>query len=102
MMGHCFNPECKLELRYLSQGSVYQWETGIGGEFHSEFFWLCPVCSSTFELAADENGKPLLAPCGSRGDCNQRCSRIRRVLKGVARSPGEAEIQTLARSRRAS
>ncbi len=33
MMGYCFNPECKLELRYLSQGSVYQWETGIGREF---------------------------------------------------------------------
>ena len=102
MMGHCFNPECKQELQYL-HGSVYQWETGIGGEFQSEFFWLCPDCSSTFELAAGENGKPLLSPCGSRGECNHRCSRVRRVLKGVVRSPGEAaELKALARIRRAS
>ena len=101
-MNRCFNPECNRELRYLSEGSVYQWETGTGGEFHSEFFWLCPVCSATFELAAGENGKPLLAPCGSRGECKQRGSRIRRVLKGVARSHGEAELQTLAGGRRAS
>ena len=100
MMGHCFNPKCHEELRYL-HGSVYQWETGIGRDFHSEFFWLCPACSSTFELAAGKNGKPLLSPCGSRADCTQRCSRIRRVLKGVA-GPGEAEFQTLARNRRPS
>ena len=30
MIGHCFNPECKKELRYLRHGSVYQWETGVG------------------------------------------------------------------------
>src|SRR5271163_2574576 len=101
MMGHCFNPKCNEELHYL-HGSVYQWETGIEGEFHSEFFWLCPVCSSTFELAAGENGKPWLAPCGSKTECSRRYSRIRRVLEGVAGSPGEAEFQTFARSRRAS
>jgi hypothetical protein len=25
MIGHCFNPQCNEELRYLRQGSVYQW-----------------------------------------------------------------------------
>ena len=83
MIGHCFNPKCNQELRYLRQGSVYQLETGVGREFHSEFFWLCPICSSKFKLASDDNGRPLLAPCraGRAGDL--RCSRIRRVLRGM-------------------
>ena len=83
MIGNCFNPACKKELRYLRQGAVYQWETGIGREFHSEFFWLCPNCSSTFEVASDREGAPLLAPCGAKGEGYQRCSRIKRVLRGV-------------------
>jgi hypothetical protein len=83
MIGHCFNPECNEELRYLRQGSVYQWETGVGREFHSEFFWLCPTCSSRFMVASDDNGEPLLVPCSSKRDGDQKCSRIRRVLRGV-------------------
>ena len=59
MIGHCFNPECNEELRYLREGSVYQRETGIGQEFHSEFFWLCPLCSSALKLASDDNGEPV-------------------------------------------
>jgi hypothetical protein len=99
MIGHCFNPECKQELHYLRQGSVYQWETSVGRYFHSEFFWLCPVCTSTFELASDKNGRPLLAPCGSRCEHHPTCSRIRRVLQGVAESSGRADVETSASSR---
>ncbi len=67
MIGYCFNSACNQELRYLRQGSVYQLETGAGRMFHSEFFWLCPNCSSRFEIGSDGNGLPLLAPCGSKG-----------------------------------
>ncbi len=56
MIGHCFNPDCKEELRYLRQGSVYQLETGFGREFHWEFFWLCPICSITFKVSSDDKG----------------------------------------------
>ena len=83
MIGHCFNRECNEELHYLRQGSVYQRETGIGQEFHSEFFWLCPTCSSVFELASDDNGKPLLVSCGTKREGDRRCSRIRRVFRGA-------------------
>jgi hypothetical protein len=83
MIGYCFNPVCNRELRYLRQGSVYQWETGVGQKFHSEFFWLCPDCSSQFELIFDAEDLPLLAPCGSKRDGRQGCSRIRKVLRGV-------------------
>ena len=31
MIGHCFNPDCNEELRYLRKGTVYQLETGLGG-----------------------------------------------------------------------
>jgi hypothetical protein len=83
MIGYCFNPVCNRELRYLRQGSVYQWETGVGQKFHSEFFWLCPDCCSQFELIFDPEGLPLLAPCGAKREGRQGCSRIRRVLRGV-------------------
>jgi len=83
MIGNCFNPACQKELRYLRHGAVYQWEKGTGPEFDSEFFWLCLRCSSTFDLGADREGKPSLTTCGSKGEGNQSCSRIRRVLRGV-------------------
>jgi hypothetical protein len=79
MIGHCFNPRCNQELRYLRQGSVYQWESGVGRDFHSEFFWLCPNCSSTFELTSDANGAPSLAPSGSKRTARLMLSRVRRV-----------------------
>jgi hypothetical protein len=83
MIGNCFNPTCQKELRYLRYGAVYQWEKGTGPEFASEFFWLCPGCSSAFDLGADREGMPSLTTCGSKGGRDQRCSRIRRVLRGV-------------------
>jgi hypothetical protein len=83
MIGHCFNPACNQELHYLRQGSVYQWETGQGRDFHSEFFWLCPICSSLFEVSSDDHGLPLLAPCGAKGEGDLQFSRIRRVLRAV-------------------
>ncbi len=83
MIGHCFNPECNRELRYLRQGAVYQRETGTVKDFHSEFFWLCPACNSMFDLVSDANGEPELTPSGSRGHCAGGCSRIRKVLRGV-------------------
>lgn len=93
MIGNCFNPDCNEELRYLRQGSVYQMESGEGREFHSEFFWLCPACSTTFKVSSDDKGMPLLSPADFNDDCYQRCCRVRRVLRGVLRdasvSPGE-------------
>jgi hypothetical protein len=83
VMGHCFNPECNEELLYLRLGSVYQWETGLGRAFHSEFFWLCPVCSSRFKVASDDDGEPLLVPGSSKRPSVRNDSRIRRVLRGV-------------------
>jgi hypothetical protein len=82
MIGNCFNPACRKELRYLRQGAVYQWEKGTGPQFCSEFFWLCPGCSSSFDLGADREGMPSLTTSGSKGEANQRCFRIRRVLTG--------------------
>jgi len=99
MIGHCFNPECKEELRYLRQGSVYQWETGVGREFHSEFFWLCPVCSSTLKIVSDDHGGPLLVPCGSKREGDHKCSRIRRVLRGVLQEYAAAELPGAAKVR---
>ena len=83
MMGHCFNPECRKELRYLRHGSVYQWERGVGRDFRSEFFWLCRTCSSVFALASADNGEPLLVPRGAKREGDRRCSRIRRVFGGA-------------------
>jgi hypothetical protein len=83
MIGNCFNQECKKELRYLRQGAIYQWEKGTGTEFDSEFFWLCPKCSCTFDVSSGRDGVPSLTPCGVRGEGNQRCSRVRRVLRGI-------------------
>ena len=83
MIGHCFNPDCNEELHYLRQGSVYQLETGLGREFHSEFFWLCPVCSASFKVSSDDKGTPLLSTSGSNEECHQMGCRVRRVLRGV-------------------
>jgi hypothetical protein len=81
MIGFCFNPVCNRELRYLRQGSVYQWETGVGQKMRSEFFWLCSDCSLQFELIFDPAGLPLLAPWGRKD--RQGCSRMRRVFQGM-------------------
>jgi hypothetical protein len=83
MIGCCFNSECNEELRYLRQGSVYQWETGVAQDFHSEFFWLCPACSPLFKLVSDPAGEPFLAPAALKDEWGRRDSRIRRVLRGV-------------------
>jgi hypothetical protein len=81
MIGHCFNPDCRKELRYLRHGSVYQWERGVGREFRSEFFWLCPICSSAFAVASADDGEPLLVRCGMKREGDRRGSRIRRVFR---------------------
>lgn len=83
MIGRCFNPKCNEELRYLRQGSVYQWETGVAQDFHSEFFWLCPACSPIFKLVSGQAGEPSLAPAALKDEWGRRGSRIRRVLRGV-------------------
>jgi hypothetical protein len=83
MIGNCFNPACQKELRYLRQGTVYQWEKGTGPEFDSEFFWLCPRCSSTFAVSSDREGKPSLTAYGVKIERNPGCPHIRRVLRGV-------------------
>ncbi len=83
MIGNCFNPKCNEELPYLRQGSVYQWETGVAQDFHSEFFWLCPACSPEFRLVSDRDGEPSLAPATLKDQWGRRDSRIRRVLRGV-------------------
>jgi hypothetical protein len=85
MIGHCFNPDCRKELRYLRHGSVYQWETGVGREFHSEFFWLCAICSSTLRVSSNHNGEPSLVRRHSKNEGGLTCSRIRRVLRGMMR-----------------
>jgi hypothetical protein len=78
----CFNPACKQELLYLRDGSLYQWETGFGVTFHSEFFWLCPKCAVTSRLVRDNEGRPILASSFLAGRQTDRTSRIRRVLAG--------------------
>jgi hypothetical protein len=83
MIGHCFNPQCNEELRYLRQGSVYQWERGVAKNFHSEFFWLCSTCSPLFKVISDHEGDPSLAPAALRDEAGRRKSRIRRVLRDV-------------------
>lgn len=51
MVGHCFNPECKEELRHLRQGIVYAWDSGVAPE-RSGFFWLClPALGRSLWLA---------------------------------------------------
>jgi hypothetical protein len=84
MIGLCLNPECNEELRYLRQGSVYAWEDGVAPE-HSEFFWLCPACSLTFQVACDENGKAVLWPKRLRIGPNRTYSRVRRVFRELVR-----------------
>ena len=81
MIGHCFNPECQKELQYLRQGSVFHWESGRGCGARSEFFWLCSSCSCQFDLRFDADERPLLAPSGTKRECREGCSRIRRVFQ---------------------
>ena len=79
MIGQCLNPECSEELRYLSQGSVYAWETGEAREFHSEFFWLCPACSEALRVASRREWEaPSYASPENR--VQSKGSRVRRVL----------------------
>ncbi len=82
MIGNCFNPECNQELLYLSQGSVFAWESIVEGELHSEFFWLCSNCSQAFNVASGENGRPVLWPRSKRIGPDLNGSRVRRVLAG--------------------
>ena len=98
MIGYCFNPECNKELRYLRQGSVYQWETGNTQDFRSEFFWLCPACSSLFKVTPDPDGEPSLAPAALRDEQGRKNSRIRRVLRNVmvAKLPETQDTQRVA------
>ena len=84
MIGLCFNAECNEELHYLRRGSVYAWESGVAPQ-HSEFFWLCSVCSHTFQVVSDENGKPVLSPRWLRTGLNLTHSRVRRVLRELVR-----------------
>ena len=86
MIGRCFNPECGEELRYLRNGSVYAWESGSAHEIHVEFFWLCPTCSCTFQIACDENGRPVLEPGLRKLGFDRQGFRVRRVLVEVSQT----------------
>ena len=86
MINCCFNLACRQEFRYLLAGSLYQWETGQGAEFRSEFFWLCPACTLILKVVADETGHPAVAASSFQGIPSERCSRIRRVLAGFTPS----------------
>ncbi len=98
MIGHCFNPECNEELRYLRQGSVYQRETGAAQDFRSEFFWLCQACSPLFKVTSDDDGKPSLVPATRRDERVHRNFRIRRVLRDVVftQLPEDQDAQRVA------
>lgn len=90
MIGHCFNPLCNEELRYLRRGTVFAWETGSAPDFHSEFFWLCPSCSKRFHIVPDEEGRPALVSNHEKRAPKQkpiRASRVRRVLQEVLNEP---------------
>jgi hypothetical protein len=84
MVGHCFNSECGVELRYLRQGSFYAWDSGVAAG-HSEFFWLCSACSRTFLVACDEHGRPVIWPRWLRIEPSPTYSRVRRVFKEFER-----------------
>jgi len=92
MIGYCFNPNCNEELRYLRQGSVYQWETGVAQDFHSEFFWLCPACSRVFKVVSDHEGGPSLGPVALKDERGRRDSRIRRVWRGAVEKSTVAQL----------
>ena len=97
MIGRCFNPECGEELRYLRQGSVYVWESEGVREFHVEFFWLCPSCSCRYQVASDEEGRPVLSPKTLRIWSGRQGCRVRRVLREVLReyaaTPSQPEFK---------
>ncbi len=65
MLAKCANPSCTTSFRHLSDGRLYQMETGVGGPqpvgekkpLHKiEYFWLCNRCSMEMTLAY-ERGK---------------------------------------------
>lgn len=102
MIGRCFNPECVEELRYLRQGSVYAWESGGMREFHVEFFWLCPTCTCRYQVASDEEGRPVLSPKSLRIWSGRHGCRVRRVFREVlqeyAATTPEADFKLRVRS----
>src|ERR1700760_5068515 len=98
MVGHCFNPECRDELRYLRQGSFYAWDSGVAPE-RSEFLWLCSACSRAFLIACDERGRPVIWPKWLRIVPYARYSRVRgvqgrRKRRYVSTDGGRARFQT--------
>jgi len=53
MVNRCGNRDCHAEFKVLNGGDLYAYERR---SFDTEFFWLCAVCASRYDLYLDPQG----------------------------------------------
>jgi len=60
MLAKCANGSCSASFRRLAEGRLFRLETdpalGSSKSDRVEYFWLCPLCSSTLTLRLREDG----------------------------------------------
>ncbi len=52
MISSCANPECSAQHRIAEKGKIFFEQRAFG----IEFFWLCPNCTSRFDLSLGPQG----------------------------------------------
>jgi hypothetical protein len=70
MVNCCANPACCVEFKLLNGGSLYALERRT---VDTEFFWLCPACSSTFDLRLDAKGRTVVMSQGEISHARRPC-----------------------------
>ena len=54
MVNRCSNRDCRAEFKVLNGGDLYAYERRSAD---TEFFWLCSVCASGYDLYLDPKGR---------------------------------------------
>ncbi len=64
MVNRCINPLCKEEMGRLGLGELYSHEIReeAGHIKNTEFFWICPECTSFLTIRLDKQGHPVAVP----------------------------------------
>ena len=60
MVSKCANPECDQAFRYFRAGKLFFIDRCKGApatRLKSEYFWLCGVCSQSYQLSVTDQGK---------------------------------------------
>ena len=91
MVNCCVNPLCRTEFQLLNCRDLYAFEWP---DADPEFFWLCSICASSYDVCLDRVGGILLRARGENapGPISPSHARLQRVARARRHMPWNHSI----------